>query len=87
MGNVLTKRWPRYATSAARPTCWRRDVADLQAVDRLAAHALKYGRVDIHINAAQSGDATTEDMSPEDWRRVIDDNLSACNGGAAHSVV
>jgi len=54
------------------------DVADPVAVERLLARAVElHGRVDILVNnAGQFGNSPAEEMSNEDWRRVIDVNLS-----------
>jgi len=56
----------------------RTDIADPQAVVRLASFAIElHGRVDILVNnAGQFGVSPAEDMSDDDWRRVIDVNLS-----------
>ena len=54
------------------------DIADIDAVERLAAYAMeRHGRVDILVNnAGQFGTTPAEDMSDPDWRRVIDVNLT-----------
>ncbi len=55
------------------------DVSDDAAVDKLfAAVKAKFGRVDFLFNNAGAGLPATsiEDVSPADWRRIVDVNLN-----------
>lgn len=54
------------------------DIADSADVEAAAQQAIRmHGQVDILVNnAGQFGNSPAEDMSDEDWRRVIDVNIS-----------
>ena len=55
------------------------DVSDSAQVDRVVAQALKtFGRIDVLVNAAGSAPSlVTHAVTNEQWRQVIDSNLSS----------
>ncbi len=68
--------------SAASCACDVRDPADVDALAQFAVD--KFGRLDIWINNAGIGYIMKPmlEVSPDDWRAVIDVNLSGCFYGA-----
>jgi hypothetical protein len=62
------------------PACRvRADVADEDAADRIAGAALEFtGRIDVLVNnAGYAPILSIEQTTPDEWRRVIDVNLTA----------
>lgn len=65
-------------STGVRAIAIKGDVSDEAAVDEVMARALdRFGRLDIVVaNAGLQKDATFTDMTLDDWRRVIDVNLT-----------
>ena len=72
-------------TSGGSITARRLDVCDPDAVDDVvAAVAERHGRIDLLFNnAGISMGGPTEDLRPEQWRRIVDVNLLGVANGVA----
>ena len=80
INDAVEQRADEYRRAGADAIALNFDVADAQAVDRGFQQAkAHYGRVDIVVNnAAVIVRKPFLELSLEDWKRVIDVNLTAC---------